>query len=175
MEFVKASESDIPRIQEIARLAWPEAYKDILSAEQVDYMLMHMYSTETIANQMAGGTYQYYFLKEIEPQGFIGVETHYESSTTKLHRLYLLPQEKGKGFGKKAMEFVKKLAAESGDSRIILNVNKNNPAQDFYRSQGFTLYRDEIVDIGSGYVMDDFIMEFFLKSPEFKISVFLKD
>lgn len=159
MEFIKASESDIPEIQEMARISWAEPYKAILSPEQITYMLRTMYSTEVLAKQIAGGAYHYYILQEHGRLGFIGVEPHFQPDTTKLHRLYLLPQAIGKGFGKKAMDFVKKLALEAGDHRIILNVNKHNPAQEFYRGQGFSVFQDEVVDIGGGYVMDDHVME----------------
>jgi ribosomal protein S18 acetylase RimI-like enzyme len=41
-----------------------------------------------------------------------------------------------------------------------LNVNKQNKkAIDFYRVLGFVTIRQEVNDIGSGYVMDDDVME----------------
>jgi GNAT superfamily N-acetyltransferase len=42
-------------------------------------------------------------------------------------RIYLLEEAKGKGVGKFAINFLKNQAKESGDQRIILNVNKQNP------------------------------------------------
>lgn len=159
MQLLKASKKDISTIQQIAEVSWAEAYKEILSPDQISYMLENLYSTEVLADQMDGDHYQYFLIQTDGIKGFIGVEPHCEPQTTKLHRLYLLPQEKGKGLGKGAIDFVKRFAADVGDRRIILNVNKRNPAQKFYRSQGFTLCKDEVVDIGSGYVMDDFVME----------------
>jgi GNAT superfamily N-acetyltransferase len=54
----------------------------------------------------------------------MGFENHYQEKTTKLHRIYLLEEAKGKGVGKFAINFLKNQAKESGDQRIILNVNK---------------------------------------------------
>jgi ribosomal protein S18 acetylase RimI-like enzyme len=39
-------------------------------------------------------------------------------------------------------------------------VNKRNPgAISFYKAAGFTIAREAVFDIGSGFVMDDYIME----------------
>ena len=57
---------------------------------------------------------------------------------------------------------MKKMAAETSDKRIILNVNKENPARKMYESQGFKVFKEEVFDIGNGYVMDDFLMEHLL-------------
>ena len=92
--------------------------------------------------------------------GFIGFENHYEPKTTKLHRIYLLDDFKGKGLGKTALSFLKERVTEIGDHRIILNVNKENSAKKMYESQGFTVYDEIILNIGNGFVMDDYLMEF---------------
>jgi GNAT superfamily N-acetyltransferase len=90
----------------------------------------------------------------------MGFENSYEDKTTKLHRIYLLKETKGKGFGKFALQFLKNEVKKLGDERIILNVHKKNTALDFYKSQGFGTYEEGVFDIGGGFVMDDFLMEF---------------
>jgi len=40
-----------------------------------------------------------------------------------------------------------------------LQVNKQNNAQQFYSKHGFTIREASILEIGGGYIMDDFIME----------------
>jgi ribosomal protein S18 acetylase RimI-like enzyme len=42
---------------------------------------------------------------------------------------------------------------------IFLNVNKNNEARFFYEKLGFSLVKEEVIAIGQGYVMDDYVME----------------
>ena len=103
-----------------------------------------------------------YYVIEVDSisAGFIGFEIHYQKNTTKLHRIYLLEEFKGKGLGKEALNFMKEKVAESSDSRIILNVNIDNPAKKMYESQGFRVFHKEAFDIGNGFVMDDFLMEF---------------
>ncbi|MFN8364581.1 MAG: GNAT family N-acetyltransferase [Cloacibacterium normanense] len=91
--------------------------------------------------------------------GIMGFENHYEQNTTKLHRIYITEEGKGKGLGKEAIQFLKNQILEVGDQRIILAVNKQNPSYHFYLSQGFKVYEEGVFDIGNGFVMDDYLME----------------
>lgn len=160
IKFKKATESEIEKIRDLAKKSWNSAYAKILSQEQIDYMLGEMYSHKVILSQMQNPYYHYFIIEFNENSaGFIGFENHYEPSTTKLHRLYLLEDFKGKGLGKSALQFLKEKSFESDDTRIILNVNKDNPAKKMYESQGFTVYKEEVFDIGNGFVMDDYLME----------------
>jgi len=156
----KATKLDIGLIQELARKSWEVAYADILSREQLDYMLDLMYSEQTIISHFDNPNYHYYLILENEKAlGFVGFENHAEDKTTKLHRIYLIPEAKGKGAGKFGLNLVKDQAVISGDSRIILTVNKYNSAKDFYEHQGYRVYDEAVFDIGKGYVMDDYLME----------------
>ena len=163
INFVKATKKDIPLLRKLAEKSWYSAYAEILSKDQIEYMLAEMYSESEILNQLQNPNYHYYLIVVDEvPAGFMGFEFHYEEDTTKLHRIYLLEQFKGKGIGKKGLQFLKEKVAETLDQRIILNVNKDNPAKKMYESQGFKTYHEEVFDIGNDFVMDDFLMEYFL-------------
>lgn len=162
MKLIKATEKDIPLIQELAKRSWENAYADILSKEQMEYMLDTMYSESEISGHLENPNYHYFLVFDEDLNsfdGFLGYENHYEENMTKLHRIYLVPESKGKGLGKKTLEFLNEKTLESGDRRIILNVNKHNSAQKFYKSQGYKVYDEGVFDIGNGYVMDDFLME----------------
>jgi len=161
--ITKATESDISTIQNLAKESWQAAYANILEQEQIDYMLDLMYSESTLKTHFDNPNYHYYLINEDEVfLGFIGFEFHSEPETTKLHRIYFLKEAQGKGLGKKALEFVKTETEKSGDKRLTLTVNKNNNAKNFYESQGFKVYNEAIFDIGNGYVMDDYLMEFII-------------
>jgi GNAT superfamily N-acetyltransferase len=165
MKLIAATEKDIPLIQDLARRSWENAYTEILSSEQMEYMLATMYSQEEISNHLKHSKYHYYLILDENTDsfdGFIGYENGYEEQTTKLHRIYLVPESKGKGLGKKTLEFLNQKASESGDKRIILNVNKHNAARNFYESQGYTVYGEGVFDIGNDFFMDDYLMEFLI-------------
>ena len=158
--IIKAKEKDIPTIQGLAKKSWVVAYTDILKQDQIDYMLDMMYSEEALKKHFENPNFHYYLIRE-ENQflGFVGFEFHQEPETTKLHRIYFLKEAQGKGLGKEVLEFVKNEAKKNGNRRLILTVNKNNSAQKFYEYQGFKIYEEKILDVGNGYVMDDYLME----------------
>ncbi|AZI56228.1 GNAT family N-acetyltransferase [Epilithonimonas vandammei] len=161
--IIKAELKDISTIQDLAKRSWEVAYADILKQEQIDYMLDLMYSADAIRIHLENPNFHYYLIKENDEfLGFIGFEFHQELATTKLHRTYFLKEAQGKGLGKKALNFIKEEVKKIGDKRITLAVNKNNQAKSFYESQGFNVYDEGIFDIGNGYVMDDYLMEFVL-------------
>ena len=52
-EIRNATVTDIPLIRELTYKVWPQTYVNILSAEQIDYMLEMMYSTASLEKQCA--------------------------------------------------------------------------------------------------------------------------
>ncbi len=163
MKIQKATISDIPIIQNIAEKSWRAHYPGIITHEQIDYMLDLMYSEKAIVEHFANPNYHYYLIgDEVSFFGIMGFENHYEPQTTKLHRIYFLKEAKGKGFGTFALNFLKNEVEKSGDKRIILNVNKENPSYHFYLVQNFKVYEEIVLQIGNGFVMDDYLMEFIL-------------
>jgi ribosomal protein S18 acetylase RimI-like enzyme len=71
----------------------------------------------------------------------------------------VLPSEQGKGLGKLLIDKAIEIAIAQNQKAIFLNVNKYNKARFFYEKLGFTIVKDEVIDIGNGYVMDDYVME----------------
>ncbi|MGS2739574.1 N-acetyltransferase family protein [Sinomicrobium sp. M5D2P17] len=161
IEIREASTGDIPIIQQIANHTWPDTFKDILTEKQIAYMLDMMYSTEALAEQMQQKGHRFFLAAEGEAYlGFLSCETGYRSiPKTKIHKIYILPETQGKGVGKKLIEKCRQVAAEKKDAILSLNVNKYNPAIGFYERIGFKKTAEEVISIGNGYVMDDFVMD----------------
>ena len=58
------------------------------------------------------------------------------------------------------LQFIEQIARELGLSSIYLTVNKNNEHSiAVYKKKGFLTVKDQVADIGNGFVMDDYIME----------------
>ena len=92
--------------------------------------------------------------------GFVAFEINYDGSdSTKIHKLYVLPECQGKGFGKKLIDKAIEEINTENQKSLILNVNKKNPSLNFYEKIGFIKAREMVIDIGNGFLMDDYIME----------------
>ena len=102
---------------------------------------------------------QLFFLafEEEKPIGFLGI-THHEGNETKINKLYLLAACRGKGYGKAMLDFAEQQASNIGCKNLILNVNRFNPALQFYTACGFVVR--QTVDIPFGpFWLNDYIME----------------
>ncbi len=165
MKIRKAILSDIPTIKEIAEKAWRPTYEHILTEQQTLYMLDLMYNSLTLENQIKGNIAFFMVDLEQETVGYFSVENVNEQ-IVKLHKLYLDPTQKQKGLGRKIIQYIMDWALANQSNRIILNVNKNNSAVHFYQKVGFTIIEELILDIGEGYVMDDYVMQLHLGSTQ---------
>lgn len=155
-----ATLDDIPAIQQIAYNTWPSTYGDIISEEQIRYMLDLMYSTESLVQQMSKG--HQFFLSESEKNGnaimgFASVSNEGDG-IFKLNKLYVLPTAHKTGTGKALLNTVKAFAIQNGGKELILQVNKQNPAIAFYKSQGLSIKSENIFELDHGFVMDDYEM-----------------
>ena len=154
-EIRKIHTDELNLIQEIAHKTWPSTFASILSPEQIDYMLNWMYSLDKLKEQTENGHDFYVFFSENEPVGFIGVELNTSTESLKIHKLYVLPNQQGKRIGQQLITFVEQLYT---CKKLYLNVNRFNSAVDFYFKLGFVIEREENIDIGNGYLMEDFVM-----------------
>ncbi len=156
-----ATITDIPAIQKIARETWPVAFGNILSTGQIAYMLEMMYSTAALNTQIEHKGHVFHLARENEtPLGFVSHELNYQHiNKTKIHKIYLLPDAQGKGFGAALINTVKQIAMAHRQSALTLNVNKYNKALGFYRRLGFVVAGEEDIDIGNGFLMEDFILD----------------
>ena len=157
----KVGTENIATIRNLAIRAWKVAYKDILTPGQMDYMLEQIYSPASLQNQVTNLGHQFVILYENNiAAGFASYSSKGGTSPTvqRLHKIYLDPVHQGKGFGYTLINFVIAEAKAAGATDLELNVNRHNPAQAFYRKIGFTIIREEDIDIGNGYFMNDFVM-----------------
>lgn len=158
--ILDAGLNDIKTIQEITNITWPITYGEILSKEQLDYMLGLFYSEEALAKQIENKEQLFYLISDSESIiGFIGIEHNYKNEAiTKIHKIYLLPETQGKGIGKKVFDEIQKMALENNSKGLLLNVNRYNTALGFYKKIGFEVVEEVNIEIGNGYLMEDYVM-----------------
>lgn len=159
LQIRPADVEDINTIGWLAQQIWPIAYHDILSKDQLDYMLQLIYSPASLKQQMEKN--QIFILAELdeEPVGFASYSAITTDGVFKLHKLYVLPDLHGKGLGQALMDFVTSEVLSLGAITLRLNMNRHNKAKHFYERNGFTIVGEDDVDIGNNYYMNDYIME----------------
>lgn len=177
--ILPASPAEYETIRQIAHATWPDTFAGILTGAQIDYMLRLMYSREAIEAQVAQG-HVFHLLVEgqtgnqngnpnsqylratttrFKPVGYVSHQIDYLPGTTKIHKLYALPEVQGKGYGKAMISHVERIARNAGQQKLRLDVNYQNKALGFYEKLGFEKIERYNTDIGNGYLMEDWRME----------------
>lgn len=160
INIIPAKSEDLIHVQTIAHRTWPDTFGAILSPAQIDYMLNWFYDINHLKEQIGQGHIFLLANEGGEKLGFTGIEINNAPGKTKIHKIYILPTAQGKGIGKKLIQAIKAIALENEQTSLLLNVNKyNKGAIEFYEYLGFVNIKEEVIDIGSGYVMDDYVFE----------------
>lgn len=153
-----SDQSQIVTIECLACEIWNEYFTSIIGKAQVDYMLEKFQSKKVITEQIENGFLYFLIKKNNDAIGYIGVIP--EEKQLFLSKLYITLAERGKGHGRKAIEFLEELAIEKNVTKISLTVNRNNSATiNMYTKLGFENRGSAVKDIGNDFVMDDYKME----------------
>ena len=160
MKIVLCKIEQLNVVIDLTKKIWPVAYGEILSKAQLDYMIDKFYN-ETALRELIQKGHVFYVAQDDNGKdvGFVSYEINSEPNKTKIHKIYVLPETQGAGLGRQFFELVKEKVIENNQKAVFLNVNKYNKALFFYEKLGFTIVKDEVIDIGNGYVMDDYVME----------------
>ena len=137
---------------------WPQTYTPILGDEQVRYMLEKFYAPESLTEQIGSAGHQFIICySDEEPVGYASYGLVGDKAF-KLHKLYVLPGQQGKGIGKVMISYIVSEIKRARATALILNVNiHNHSAIAFYQKNGFSKYKEEDIDIGGGYYMNDYV------------------
>ena len=155
----QVSDAEIELLAATANEIWHEFFPGIITEHQIDYMVEKFQSPHAIREQITEG-YQYYLAYADDTLiGYTGI--HPEEELLFLSKLYLKKQFRGKGYGREMLAFVIEKARERKKSGIYLTVNRFNAHSiAVYDAAGFQTVRKQVSDIGNGYVMDDYVMQF---------------
>ena len=154
-----ATRSDLGTIRDLAYRIWHQHYPGIITVEQIDYMLDRDYAISTLESDLARGVWMDLIAVDGSAMGFAAYEPTGQPGEVKLHKIYLATELHGQGLGSQLLAHVEATAAARGYARIILQVNKQNrKAIAAYSRNGYDRERELVVDIGGGFVMDDYLM-----------------
>ena len=84
----------------------------------------------------------------------------FDDNSLFLSKFYILKSHRGKGVGRMGFDFLFNEAVNLGAQSVWLTVNRGNTDSiAVYDHLGFVTVREQVADIGEGFVMDDYIME----------------
>ncbi len=152
------------QISSVAILAeeiWNQHFPPIIGQAQVDYMVSKFQSVTAITEQIQTEV-QYYVLNlDGISAGYIALIPESDLGRMMLSKLYLKQSARGCGLGKEMLTFARDQCLFQGCSTLWLTVNRdNNATVQWYLRQGLKIIDKIDKDIGSGFVMNDFVMEF---------------
>jgi ribosomal protein S18 acetylase RimI-like enzyme len=160
MKIIACKRDQLLIVRDLAFAIWPATYGELLSKAQLDYMLANFYALANLENQMDAGQVFELAFEDNNVIGFVSYEFNCKKTKLlKIHKIYLLPEKQGKGFGKFMIDKIVRIAKSNDQKGVFLNVNKYNKAKFFYEKAGFVVSKEEVINIGNGYVMDDYVME----------------
>ncbi len=149
------AQNDIPAVSQLAAKIWRAHYPDIISREQIEYMLEKMSSPEAIAAQVQEKNQRYFLLEDAgELAGYAALEPR--EPRAYLDKLYIDTARHGKGLGSALLAHIERIVKPK---LLTLRVNRKNiKAINFYMRHGFFITALDVLELEHGYVMDDFLM-----------------
>ncbi len=154
------TEGDIQTLAALAKEIWQQHFTPIIGADQVAYMVDKFQSVPALRAQLEEGYRYFLFWYEGEFVGFTGIHA-LEDQSLFLSKLYLLQRMRGKGIARKAFDFLIDICKAESLDRIWLTCNRyNTDTIAVYRHMGFVTVKEQKADIGNGFYMDDYIMEY---------------
>jgi len=149
---------DVRQVAALAADIWREYYVPLIGATQVEYMLEKFQNAAAMLEQIQRGDEYFMICGAARLLGYLAVRANPDQSMF-ISKLYLQRDLRGAGTGRRALQFIEQLALERGLNLLWLTVNKLNPAVNAYEKCGFQIAASIRIDIGEGFVMDDFRME----------------
>lgn len=147
-------------IATLAETIWRHHYAEIISSEQIDYMLAQRYQPELINEQLLSS--DIWWRKLVLNDVMIGFSCCMRTNKPdelKIDKLYIHCDHHRKGYGALLVTDAIKIMRENNLESLILTVNKfNQTAISAYQYYGFEITDDSVVDIGAGFIMNDYLM-----------------
>ncbi len=159
---------DIPQIQSIANLIWPQTYAPLMKKAQLDYMMQTIYSYDAIKQQIEKKNHHYLLVYNNDTLvAFTSYELNFRNENKlMMHKLYLHPSAKGKGIGSYIINHLMGIVKEKKQESLRLQVlHCNTKAYEFYKHIGFSKTGEEynVLEDNMGHFLD-YVMELRLHS-----------
>lgn len=152
----KAAIQESETIANLAKSIWTQHFTPIIGKNQVDYMLKLFQSKTAIANQINQGVEYFLVKKDDKLAGYVAIK--YQTDKLFISKFYLSSEFRGQGLAKQMLQLIENLAKQNELYQLELTVNKLNNACQAYLKLGFNIESSIQIDIGEGFIMDDYLM-----------------
>lgn len=155
------TQTDVEAVIELTRGIWHKHYPEIICLEQIDYMLNQIFTVSRLKKQLASSVH-HWWVAEINSTlvGSAHALLKEASKEAWLEQINIDIEYQRAGIGQKLIVTVSNWAYRQGYAQLALAVNKRNQkAIRAYLKYGFLMRNSLCVEIGQGFVMDDFVME----------------
>ena len=145
MQLEKVAPSKIDKLQAICIEAYSKNFAHHWNGNGLEIYLENQFNTKRIARDLDNPTLNYYFIKVKEkPIGFIKLnlkvafDNYAATEVAELEKMYVLPEMKGQGVGKKALSAIIQQLKDIGKKVFFLCViDTNTSAIKFYEKLDF--------------------------------------
>ncbi|MCK4976570.1 MAG: GNAT family N-acetyltransferase [Anaerolineales bacterium] len=141
----QCSIADLDKLQSISYETYDETFRAMNSQETIDKYLQESFNKKKLFSELSNKDCKFYFLySENELAGYLKVNDTLaqtdinDANSIELERIYIKKEYKGKGLGKKLINFALQLAQEMKKDYVWLGVwEKNVDAISFYTKMEF--------------------------------------
>lgn len=161
----KATEQDLPSLQQLAKESFAITYRDTISQHLLAPYIEDHFSTEQLTKELSDEKNTFLLTCDSDKvtgymklRGGIVPDCVADKNALEIERIYTDPNLKGKGIGSTLITKAAAEAKEKGHTNIWLGVfQKNTSAVAFYKKQGFIIAGDAIFMMG-GEEQNDYVM-----------------
>jgi len=121
VSIAAATRADLAGVRQLAGVVWRRHYPGIITHAQIDYMLGRGYSDDALARFLdEPGAALALASVDGAPVGFAAWCRPMPAATTKLDKLYVLPERHGRGVGRLLVAHVEGAARGDGAQTLVL-------------------------------------------------------
>jgi ribosomal protein S18 acetylase RimI-like enzyme len=153
LTILPATAEHVSHIIMLAHRIWPVSYKDILTAEQIDNMLLRIYTPENLREEITKGHQFWLAYLGNKPVGY--ASAYKDGDVVWIKKVYVDPAMQGQRIGVKLMHKAVSAFLPAKEIRLLANP-KNVPAHNFYLRLGFSKIGEVPVQMGD-WNFNDFL------------------
>ena len=148
---------DVETLHPMIHQIWTEVYTPIIGQEQVTYMLATYQGIDNIRREMAEGTKYYALFLEENLVGYTAYNI--EPDAIYLSKLYIQKEYRGQGFMKEIFTWYDQLSRQLVLKQRLRVNQGNHQAIQVYKKRGFQFIQEDVIEIGEGFRMVDYLFE----------------